>query len=71
MLCNWISEKTKLQLPANLMDFDDIHIGLEFALSPEMLGILAGQLKAGPQTGINRGADNMPVKLDEHELALG
>lgn len=70
MLYNWISAKNKLQLPATLIDFDDIQIGLEFALSPEILSLLSGQTPSAPQSGYCPEVGTISAALDEHELAL-
>ncbi len=71
MLLNWIREQAKLILMPDDIDLSEVHVGYEFALRPEIIGFLAGQMTTKQAARTNEKVDKMQLVLDEHELAIG
>ncbi|WP_333873967.1 hypothetical protein [Methylobacter sp.] len=81
MIINWVATKAQLFLPEQ---DDELNVGFDFALSPEIMNLLyaqndrsmdAGDREAIAETGQQEAEDANATfvtrfVLDEHELAL-
>lgn len=70
MLSEYSNENADLQFPANRLDFDDYHIGEDFAISPETLRSMSVINSTRSLNQMINWLNNDTLILDEHELAL-
>ncbi len=67
----WIKEQVRLWLTPNNSDFSEVFVGYDFAIRPEITGLLTGQTSPAPATQLNNHGVDAQTSLDEHELAIG
>ena len=67
---NWVTAKTRQDLPAYDTELDELSVNFDFALSAEILDLLYAQNAAGQRRQAANKLSITRLALDEHELAL-
>ncbi|MDD1621451.1 MAG: hypothetical protein LUQ11_08210 [Methylococcaceae bacterium] len=68
-MLNWMREIAQGGFAANEIESDEVHVGFEFALPPEISELL-GQSTSDQSINIKDEFETAKIILDEHELAL-
>lgn len=72
MIINWLTTKAQQFSTAQNVELDELNVGFDFALSPEIMNLLYVQ-NDQCMTETDRQTEDVTVTqfaLDEHELAL-
>jgi hypothetical protein len=73
MIINWLTTQAQQFLAARNVELDELNVGFDFALSPEMMNLLYAQ-NDERMTETNQPTEDVTTvtqfALDEHELAL-